>query len=486
MEALSENEDGTIVPQMEARRLIDQMRVALSRSTSRIVFVEPADVPVFERLAFDAASEAISLGWTELAEFLQADTMTELELVSGLLDEAEELADRSRLEDALRRNRRAAAIAERAGSPDAQAQARRQQATLLLRHAEELLDANALAQAQESFQLLTTVADTLPDDYLPRMNELQDRLTAASDTLFDKLLAQSADALDALEYADAHAATQRALAIAGRAATQNRIARARVAAIAATSAWAADLAAAGDDAFSIQLSELLEDLAELQSAAGDVAQSAQSALLARRYYDQTQRSGLHPMLLRNVLAFANAVLALQSVDDAALTHVRLWIEETFADLGDNVDLYELWAQTAARFAKCTAYPPLDEHLWDLENRLTVAETAGAPAPLDRARFVAFLADYGGDHAHASLLWEELGAMDQAIQSARNAGDLERAYTLLRKTNPSHVPEAVSTAVKTLRLLQQLTQKQHHLYPAERSALFEELQRLLAALEKDGE
>ncbi|MDO9083261.1 MAG: DUF3365 domain-containing protein, partial [Humidesulfovibrio sp.] len=51
-----------------------------------------------------------------------------------------------------------------------------------------------------------------------------------------------------------------------------------------------------------------------------------------------------------------------------------------------------------------------------------------------------------------------------------AGDLERAYTLLRKTNPSHVPEAVSTAVKALRLLQQLQQKQHHLYPAERRAL----------------
>jgi len=63
-------------------------------------------------------------------------------------------------------------------------------------------------------------------------------------------------------------------------------------------------------------------------------------------------------------------------------------------------------------------------------------------------------------------------------------DLERAYMLLRRTNASHVPESISTAVKALRLLQQLHQKQQHLYPAERRALLEELARLHAVLEKD--
>ncbi len=239
---LTENDNGTIIPQMEARRLIDQMRVALSRSTSRIVFVESPDADVFGALDFDPRENAIGLGWDEFVEFLQADTMTELELVSGLLDEAEELADRSRMEDALRRNRRAAAIAERAGSVYAVAQARRQFAELTLRHAEELLEAGALVQAQDAFQQLSKVADALPDDgYSSRINELEDRLTAASDSLFDKLLEQSTTALTAQEFAEAHATAARALAIAGRAALADRLARARAVALAAATGWAADL-----------------------------------------------------------------------------------------------------------------------------------------------------------------------------------------------------------------------------------------------------
>lgn len=492
VEELTENEDGTIIPQMEARRLIDQMRVAISRSTSRIVFVEPPDAPVFARLGFDPATDAITLGWTELAEFLQADMMTELELVSGLLDEAEELTDRSRLDDALRRNRRAAAIAERTGSPDAVAQARRQFATLTLRHAEELLEANALAQAQEAFQTLTTVADALPDEvYGARMSELQDRLTAASDTLFDKLLEQSQQALEALEYANAHAATQRALAIAARAATAARMTRARAAAITANSAWTVNLAALGDAAHSAHIAELLEELAKLQTAAGAADQSYRTSLLARRYAMTPDRSALGPAEVRIVLNLAGATLADDApaggaLDETTVAHVTLWLEETFADLGSEVPLYFRWAHTAAQLAARTHYPALDEHLWDLENRLDLPDKDGPPGDPDAARFVAFLVDYGGDPTRASILWEQLGDMEQAIESARNAGDLERAYILLRRTNPSHVPEAVSTAVKALRLLQQLQQKQHHLYPAERRALLEEMARLHAALKKDGE
>ncbi len=163
-------------------------------------------------------------------------------------------------------------------------------------------------------------------------------------------------------------------------------------------------------------------------------------------------------------------------------HLLLWLEETFADLAEDGSLYYLWAHTASLVAAEAAYAELDEHLWDLENRLDLA-AANATDDGDVARFRAFLADYGGDYAEASTLWEAIGDMDEAIASARNAGDLERAYTLLRKVNPSHVPESVSTAVKALRLLQQLRQKQHHLYPAERRALLEEIARLHAALEE---
>ena len=482
--ALAENEDGTIIPQMEARRLIDQMRVALSRSTSRIIFVESPDAAVFDALEFDAKAAAIALGWSELAEFLQADMMTELELVSGLLDEAEELADRSRLDDALRRNRRAAAIAERAGSLDAVAQARRQFAILTLRHAEALLETGALAQAQEAFQELTAAADALPDEqYTARMNELEERLTAASDSLFDKLLDQSRDALDALEYPAAHAAAARALAIAARAATADRMARARRAAIKATAAWAADLAAIGLAADSTQIHSLLTELAGLHLSAGAAAQAAATRVLARRYAETPQRGGLATAQIEAVLAIARLVLAEHAPDATTLQHLSVWLDETFNALGNKGDIYYAWANTAARLAAFDKAPDFDERLWDLENRLLLAPP-DALAGREVASFRAFLADYGGDPAQASLSWEQLGDMELAIESARNAGDLERAYMLLRRTNASHVPESISTAVKALRLLQQLHQKQQHLYPAERRALLEELARLHAVLEKD--
>ena len=484
--ALTENEDGTIIPQMEARRLIDQMRVALSRSTSRIVFVEPPDADVFDALDFDANVNAIALGWDEFAEFLQADTMTELELVSGLLDEAEDLADRGRLEDALRRNRRAAVIAERAGSPDATAQARRQFAELTLRHAEALLEAGLLAQAQEAFQALLSVTEELPTElYGGRIDELLNRLTAASDTLFDQLLQQSQDALGALEYADAQATAQRALSIAERAVTTDRLTRARAAAIAATSAWAAALAATHAHTHAQQLVSLLTELAHLHASANAEGLRAGAMHLASRYALVPERSNLSVVQLDRVLGVVERMLVDGAPDAATALHLALWLEETFADLGSDATLYYAWVHAAAELAAVAGYAEFDEHVWDLENRLELANP-GAPAHEDVARFRAFLADYGGDHAQAAILWEALGDMEQAIASARNAGDLERAYTLLRKTNPSHVPEAVSTAVKALRLLQQLQQKQHHLYPAERRALLEEIARLHAVLEQTGD
>ncbi len=483
---LTENEDGSIIPQMEARRLIDQMRVALSRSTSRIVFVEPPDADVFDALDFDGNVNAIALGWDEFAEFLQADTMTELELVSGLLDEAEDLADRGRLEDALRRNRRAAVIAERAGSPDAASQSRRQFARLTLRHAEALLEAGSLAEAQEAFQALMGVTEELPSEqYGARVDELLNRLTAASDTLFDKLLQQSRDALAALDYADAQATAQRALAIAERAITPDRLTRARAAAIAANSAWAAHLATIGNKSDSPQIYDLLNQVVAIHDAAGALEQATRTSTLALRYLVIPDRDNLNAQRLGKVLELAEVALSAPELTANSALYLRLWLEETFASLAGDAALYHTWAHAAAQLATAAGYPELDEHLWDLENRLELA-TAHAPDNADVRRFRAFLADYGGDPAQASTLWEALGDMEQAIASARNAGDLERAYTLLRKTNPSHVPEAVSTAVKALRLLQQLQQKQHHLYPAERRALLEEIARLHAVLEETGD
>ncbi|MFZ1771163.1 MAG: hypothetical protein WAU00_18290, partial [Caldilinea sp.] len=97
------------------------------------------------------------------------------------------------------------------------------------------------------------------------------------------------------------------------------------------------------------------------------------------------------------------------------------------------------------------------------------------------RFGAFIAAYNGNPHDASLAWEKLGEIDLAINQAREAGDLERAYTLLRQSGQP-IPDALSTAVKLVRQAAQLVNKQQTLRDGERRALADQLTSLLAALD----
>ena len=83
-----------------------------------------------------------------------------------------------------------------------------------------------------------------------------------------------------------------------------------------------------------------------------------------------------------------------------------------------------------------------------------------------------------------MLWEELGETTLAIEAARTAGDLERAYQLLRQAKEP-VPEGLAVSVKAVRLLQQLYQKHQGLYPAERTALRAALRELDKSLHEEG-
>ncbi len=97
------------------------------------------------------------------------------------------------------------------------------------------------------------------------------------------------------------------------------------------------------------------------------------------------------------------------------------------------------------------------------------------------RFGAFIAAYNGDPAVASVAWEKLGQVELAAQQARLAGDMERAYDLLRRYNKP-VPEDLATAVKLLRQAAQLEGKYRHLTPAERAAIVAQLTQLSERLQ----
>jgi hypothetical protein len=106
---------------------------------------------------------------------------------------------------------------------------------------------------------------------------------------------------------------------------------------------------------------------------------------------------------------------------------------------------------------------------------------GGDEPL--MKFAALIAAYNGDPVTASTTYEALGQIDLAIHQARVAGDLERAYGLLRRHNKP-VPEELATAVKLDRLTAQLQNKYHNLTQAERETLVAHLAQLTDHLRKD--
>ena len=119
---------------------------------------------------------------------------------------------------------------------------------------------------------------------------------------------------------------------------------------------------------------------------------------------------------------------------------------------------------------------------DLENRLKLLlerDQRLADDP-DVARFQALVAVYHGDTQGAAELWETLGDLKLAAEFARDAGDLERAFRLLHQTK-STIPEELATAVKAIRLLQQLERKHRGLRQAERETLLAALDTLRIAI-----
>jgi len=179
------------------------------------------------------------------------------------------------------------------------------------------------------------------------------------------------------------------------------------------------------------------------------------------------------------------------LEEDGYSYIRRWLDEAFAHVVRYPALYYRWAIAAQEFDAHSDYVVLDEHLWELENHLTIQLGQGQHAPEKQGtdkpstekeikRFQAFIAAYNEAPAQASLLWEELGEMELAVANAREAGELERAYTLLRQAKLL-IPEELATAVKALRLLQQLEQKYQRLLPAERQTLLAELNKVGEAM-----
>ncbi len=509
VEALSSDDSGNRIPLLEARRLIDQMRVALSRSTSRLILLDEAQATIFGELGIVAGESALQLPLTELVELLQGEQMTDAEMVMALHEEAEDLAERGRIEDALRRNQRAASIAQQQTGGDLLRILALQEADLLARLAESELAAGRISAAQERHQQAAALfaaqgPQALQGERAERWQQLSDALYAAAHSEFAILVDRAENALAAGRWNEAAEAANSAyrLAFAGDGAHEtppaqlpagperSRAERAIDVSLRANSALADALSIHLQPADGERMAAALHEAAACYQLLGDGAAAALYTRLNERYRELPPPTAQTPDALRPLIALTSELLRLAdpppgasagpapAARHAAFAHTARWLDEAATALDGHVALFYPWATAAAHLARLHAYAAIDDRLWDLENRF---QAAGAPP----GPFAAFLAAYNGDAASASRIWEQLGELEMAVEAARAAGELERAHTLLRAAHRP-IPEDLATAVKAQRYLQQLQQKHQTLRPGERRALAEELARLHVALTADDE
>ncbi|MFS8066322.1 MAG: right-handed parallel beta-helix repeat-containing protein, partial [Byssovorax sp.] len=151
-------QEGRFLDGLEARHLVDGVRVALSRATEMLVLLGPT-LSGTHAAPLDLARNVETVGWTDLLRILGEDDLTDAEHAHGFLEEAREHEERGDARRALERLERAEVIARRLGDPALSAAAREVRARL---------DAKArpravVAPAGGDFTSLKAAIDAVPD-----------------------------------------------------------------------------------------------------------------------------------------------------------------------------------------------------------------------------------------------------------------------------------------------------------------------------------
>lgn len=485
---LCEGMDGGNIAKFEARRLFDEIRVALSRSTDRLVILDAPSVPVYTALGLDKTPGVLPIRWEELLETLQNEQMSTLEVIEGYLDEVDDLFERHMWEQGYRRNRRAHDLAVQLGDAALCRETAEQYIVGHLQETNELLSRAALTEAlmcnRQAHLLATDLGDPLLQD------EVDDQHVEIAHRLADQVRQQVDQARQQIlqrQFKQAHQQIQNARSTAALIEDNQLLADVDELFVAVIWQWAGELLTKEDAEAQIpHLVTLFEEAAKILEQQADTVGAQALRLLAKRYRHLPRRQ-LNPTQISDLLGLVKQYLELVKpldVAEDAYLFICLWLDEIFASLESQTDLYYAWVHTAQTVATITEYPIFDEHLWDLENRVEqlLAEEKREQSDPALTRFRAFASAYNDDPQQASLLWEQLGETDLAISAAREAGDLERSYQLIRQARLA-IPEDLATAVKTLRLLQQLTQKHHSLQQAERNTLIATMTHLQRLLEQ---
>jgi len=481
---------GDLIGRLEARRLFDEMRVALSRSTDRLVIMESAEAAVLKALAIHEIPGVLPIRWPDLIETLQTEELSAIEVIEGYLDEVDDLFERGMWAQGYRRNRRAYDLAVQLEDHALQREAEVQQIEGHLQEAAQHLAAREWHTVQRINRHAATLAATFGDPLL--IDQVADQyaeLNQAIGAEVQTLLESARNYLAVANYRQAQAGVSAAETLVEL--TADTALQSAVDEVMAALAWrwAAQLLDQDNTPETVaRVIALFETAANVMQRQADSVGAQVMDLLAQRYHELPPRPNLSKREVIELLArtqrYLHLVRPLHLAEEGYL-YVQRWLDELFGGLHSHADLYYSWALLAQEFAAVADYPLLDEHLWELENELDLLVGRGRQSPDEPIvkRFRAFVAAYNEAPAQASLLWEELGELDLAFAAARSAGDLERAYTLARQAKLP-IPEDLAVTVKATRLLHQLHQKHHGLYPAERQALLDLLATLQATVAAD--
>lgn len=479
------------LPRLEARRLFDEIRVALSRSTARLVLLEAPGAAVLDELEVHRLGGRHVIDWDSLLEILKTEEMSEIEVVEGYLDEADELLERGRWEQARRRNRRAYDFAVQL---EDRALMREAQEQLIRSYLQESTAASGIDCLQEACVLNRQAFELAEAHGDPQVLDEVEEQRIALEQMAARRVALRVDEAATLAEAGDLASAYRAVltAVDIPAVTRTPAIQSTIDERVVEYGWLWGLQlAAGARPDGDTLAALFQELGAAMHRQSDVAGAQLAAVIAERYRTTPGAATLNEVQIGRLLRYVDHYLetvAPLSLDTSAFLFADAWLEEAYASLADHRSRYYEWAILAQTYATMVDYPPLDERLWDLENRIELvagADWQTASGDEHLVKFAAFIAAYKGDAAVASHAWEKLGQIDLAAIQARTAGDVERAYNLLRRSN-APIPEELSIAVKLSRLVEQLQSKQARLKPAEREMLADRLDRFVTVLRTAGE
>lgn len=475
------------IARFEARRIFDEIRVALSRSTERLILLEAPDAPVLAALNASEIPGILTIRWPDLLETLQTEEVSALEVVEGYLDEVDDLWERGLWEQGYRRNRRAYDLAVQVDDYALQREAQEQYILGHLQEAENLVAAQQWQSAHERNRQAAQLTDAFGDPLL--QDQVEDQYAELSHAIAAYVAGQLQaipQQLGGRQYKAAYGAIQQVRTLAALTSDRTLLTQVDEHVTLIVWQWAAYLLdQPGTPDVAERVATLFSEAAQALLRQDDPVGAQVLRLLATRYRELPPQERFTSPQVEDLLQRTQAYLTLVKpwqLEADAYIYVRRWLDEAFRHLPRYPLLYYRWAILAQELTTRSDYQSLDEHLWELENYLALQAAQPHQPNEEREikRFQAFIAAYNETPAQASILWEELGELDLAITNARAAGDLERAYTLLRQAKLS-IPEELAVTVKALRLLQQLEQKYQGLLPAERQTLLAELTKVSNAV-----